>query len=51
MRTGQARCSRAASIRSAIGEIAAEHRVALSELVAVSRSLEDAFLELTGGSE
>jgi ABC-2 type transport system ATP-binding protein len=31
----------------AVGAIAAEHGIALSELVAVSRSLEDAFLELT----
>ena len=31
----------------AVGAVAAEHRVALSELVAVSRSLEDAFFELT----
>ena len=31
----------------AVGALAAEHGVALSELVAVSRSLEDAFLELT----
>ena len=30
-----------------VGAVAAEHAVALSELVAVSRSLEDAFLELT----
>jgi ABC-2 type transport system ATP-binding protein len=30
-----------------VGEVAAEHRVVLSELVAVSRSLEDVFLELT----
>ena len=30
------------------GAVAAEHGVALVELVAVSRSLEDAFLELTG---
>ena len=30
-----------------VGEVAAEHRLVLSELVAVSRSLEDAFLELT----
>ena len=30
-----------------VGEVAAEHRVVLSELVAVSRTLEDAFLELT----
>ena len=33
----------------AVGEVAAEHRVALSELVAVSRSLEDVFFELTEG--
>ena len=32
----------------AVGEIAAEHRVALVELGVVSRSLEDAFFELTG---
>jgi ABC-2 type transport system ATP-binding protein len=31
----------------AVGGVAAEHGIALSELVAVSRSLEDAFLELT----
>jgi ABC-2 type transport system ATP-binding protein len=31
----------------AVGAVAAEHGVALSELVAVARSLEDAFLELT----
>ena len=31
----------------AVGEVAAEHRVVLSELGTVSRSLEDAFLELT----
>jgi ABC-2 type transport system ATP-binding protein len=31
----------------AVGAVAAEHAIALSELVAVSRSLEDAFLELT----
>ena len=31
-----------------VGAVAAENGVALSELVAVSRSLEDAFLELTG---
>jgi ABC-2 type transport system ATP-binding protein len=31
----------------AVGIVAAEHRIALSELVAVSRSLEDAFFELT----
>jgi ABC-2 type transport system ATP-binding protein len=30
-----------------VGAVAAEHGIALSELVAVSRSLEDAFLELT----
>jgi ABC-2 type transport system ATP-binding protein len=34
----------------AVGELAAEHRVALAELVAVSRSLEDAFFELTEGT-
>jgi ABC-2 type transport system ATP-binding protein len=31
----------------AVGAVAAEQSVALSELVAVSRSLEEAFLELT----
>jgi ABC-2 type transport system ATP-binding protein len=31
----------------AVGEVAAEHRVVLSELGTVSRSLEDAFFELT----
>jgi len=39
-------------VRSApetVGAIAAEHRVALVELVAVSRSLEEAFFELTEG--
>jgi ABC-2 type transport system ATP-binding protein len=35
----------------AIGETANEHRVALSELVAVGPSLEDVFFELTGGEE
>jgi ABC-2 type transport system ATP-binding protein len=30
-----------------VGEVAAEHRVVLAELVAVARSLEDAFFELT----
>ncbi len=35
------------ALPEAVGELAAEHRVALSELVAVSRSLEDAFFELT----
>ena len=38
-------------VRSApevVGAIAAEHRVVLSELVAVARSLEDAFFALTG---
>jgi ABC-2 type transport system ATP-binding protein len=34
-----------------VGEVAAEHRVALAELVAVSRSLEDAFFELTEGAQ
>lgn len=33
-----------------VGEIAADRGIALSELVAISRSLEDAFLELTGGA-
>jgi ABC-2 type transport system ATP-binding protein len=33
----------------AVGAVAAEHRVVLAELVAVSRSLEDAFFELTEG--
>jgi hypothetical protein len=32
-----------------VGRVAAEANVALSELVAVSRSLEDVFFELTGG--
>jgi ABC-2 type transport system ATP-binding protein len=35
----------------AVGEAANEHGVALSELVAVGPSLEDVFLELTGGEE
>jgi ABC-2 type transport system ATP-binding protein len=35
----------------AIGETANEHRIALSELVAVGPSLEDVFFELTGGEE
>jgi ABC-2 type transport system ATP-binding protein len=35
----------------AIGETANQHRVALSELVAVGPSLEDVFFELTGGEE
>jgi ABC-2 type transport system ATP-binding protein len=35
----------------AVGEAANEHRVALSELVAVGPSLEDVFFELTGGEE
>jgi ABC-2 type transport system ATP-binding protein len=33
-----------------VGQVAAEHRVALSELVAVARSLEDVFFELTEGA-
>jgi ABC-2 type transport system ATP-binding protein len=33
----------------AVGEVAAEHRIVLAELVAVSRSLEDAFFALTEG--
>jgi ABC-2 type transport system ATP-binding protein len=32
-----------------VGAVAAEHRVALGELVAVSRSLEEAFFDLTAG--
>jgi ABC-2 type transport system ATP-binding protein len=35
----------------AVGAAANEHRVALSELVTVGRSLEDVFFELTGGEE
>jgi ABC-2 type transport system ATP-binding protein len=35
----------------AVGVVANEHDVALSELVAVARSLEDVFFELTGGEE
>jgi hypothetical protein len=31
-----------------IGEIAAEHRLVLHELVSVATTLEDVFLELTG---
>jgi ABC-2 type transport system ATP-binding protein len=38
------------AVPEAVGEVAAEHRVALAELVAVSRSLEDAFFELTEGT-
>ena len=34
-----------------VGRVAADHGIALSELVAASRSLEDAFFELTGGEE
>ena len=36
---------------AAVGVAAAEHGIALVELVAVARSLETAFLELTGGEE
>jgi ABC-2 type transport system ATP-binding protein len=36
---------------AAVGEAANEHRVPLSELVAVGRSLEDVFFELTEGDE
>ena len=35
----------------AVGEIANDRRIALTELVAVSRSLEDAFFDITGGEE
>jgi ABC-2 type transport system ATP-binding protein len=31
----------------AVGQVAADHRIALAELVAVSRSLEEAFFEMT----
>jgi hypothetical protein len=31
-----------------VGDVAAEHRIALRELVPVSRSLEEAFFALTG---
>jgi ABC-2 type transport system ATP-binding protein len=34
-----------------VGEIANEQRIALTELVAVSRSLEDAFFDITGGEQ
>ncbi len=40
-----------ATAPEAVGRVAAEHGIALSELVAASRSLEDAFFELTGGEE
>ena len=33
----------------AVGQVAADNGIALTELVATSRSLEDAFFELTGG--
>jgi len=39
------------SAPEAVGRVAADHGIALSELVATSRSLEDAFFELTGGGE
>ena len=39
------------SVPEAVGRVAADHGIALSELVAASRSLEDAFFELTGGEE
>jgi ABC-2 type transport system ATP-binding protein len=35
------------AVPETVGAVAAEHGIALSELMAVSRSLEDAFLELT----
>ena len=35
----------------AVGAAANEHRVALTELVAVGRSLEDVFFELTSGED
>ncbi len=39
------------SAPEAVGLVAAEHAVALTELVAVARSLEDAFFELTGAGQ
>ncbi len=39
------------SAPDAVGQVAADRQIALSELVASSRSLEDAFLELTGGEQ
>ena len=39
------------SAPEAVGRVAAHNGIVLSELVAASRSLEDAFLELTGGGE
>ena len=39
----------AARTARAVGQVAADHGVALAELVAVSRSLEDVFFELTEG--
>ena len=45
--TAPAPCSCAARRPRLVGAVAAEHGVPLSELVAVSRSLEDAFLDLT----
>ena len=39
------------AVPEVVGEVAAEHRVALAELVAMSRSLEDVFFELTEGEE
>jgi ABC-2 type transport system ATP-binding protein len=38
-----------AAAPEAVGALANEKRIALTELVAVRRSLEDAFLALTGG--
>ena len=46
-RTAIRRPARARHAPEAVGAVAAEHGIALSELVAVARSLEDAFLELT----
>ena len=40
-------CSCTTRSREAVGEVAAEHRVVLRELVAQTRSLEEAFFELT----
>ena len=37
------------ALPEAVGQVAADHRIALAELVAVARSLEDVFFELTEG--
>ena len=45
------RCSCTGRTPEAVGEVAAEHRVVLRELVAQTRSLEEAFFELTEQEE